>query len=114
MVEQREIVEPKLPGDAVQQGAKVPVPGAKPRPCFELIDEARMARRPLLCSNIGGMKEKVVDRQIGLSFLAGSGADLARRIQECTRTDALWQSLRANIRPPTTVRQVVDELERFF
>jgi glycosyltransferase involved in cell wall biosynthesis len=47
-----------------------------------VIQEAALAGRPVLCSRIGGMAEKVQDGVTGLHFEAGSVADLADRIEQ--------------------------------
>ena len=47
-----------------------------------VIQEAALAGRPVLCSRIGGMAEKVQEGATGLHFEAGSVADLADRIQQ--------------------------------
>jgi glycosyltransferase involved in cell wall biosynthesis len=46
-----------------------------------VIQEAKMAGRPILVSNIGGMAEKVSDGVDGLHFLAGSALDCASKIE---------------------------------
>lgn len=45
-----------------------------------VIQEARVAGTPILCSNIGGMAEKVEDGVTGAHFLVGSPAHLAEKI----------------------------------
>jgi glycosyltransferase involved in cell wall biosynthesis len=45
-----------------------------------VIQEARAAGVPVLCSNIGGMSEKVRPGLDGAHFLVGSSADLADKI----------------------------------
>jgi glycosyltransferase involved in cell wall biosynthesis len=47
-----------------------------------VIQEAALAGRPVLCSRIGGMAEKVQEGATGLHFEAGSVADLAGRIEQ--------------------------------
>jgi len=46
-----------------------------------VIQEAYAAGRPVICSGIGGMAEKVVDGVTGLHFDMGDAADLARVIR---------------------------------
>ena len=50
-----------------------------------VIQEALLHRRPIICSDIGGMAEKVRDGKDGLHFRAGSAQDLADRIAEVLR-----------------------------
>lgn len=47
-----------------------------------VIQEAKLAGKPVLCSDIGGMSEKVSDGVSGMHFIAGSVDDLAKRICE--------------------------------
>jgi glycosyltransferase involved in cell wall biosynthesis len=64
-----------------------------------VIQEAFMAGRPVICSDIGGMREKVRDGVDGLHFRAGDPADLAATIRRACDTPGLWDRLRAGIRP---------------
>jgi glycosyltransferase involved in cell wall biosynthesis len=57
-----------------------------------VIQEAFAAGRPVICTGIGGMAEKVPDRQAGLHFRRGDAADLARVMQEAT-DDVLYEAL---------------------
>ena len=43
-----------------------------------VIQEAYAAGRPVICTGIGGMAEKVPNRRSGLHFRLDDGADLAR------------------------------------
>jgi len=45
-----------------------------------VIQEALVARRPILCSAIGGMAERVADGGVGVTFQPGSAVDLARTL----------------------------------
>ena len=67
-----------------------------------VIQEAFNHRRPVICSNIGGMAEKVTDGVDGLHFRAGDARDLARRIERACNAK-LWTSLRAGITPPVSI-----------
>ena len=66
-----------------------------------VIQEAFYHGRPVICSNIGGMAEKVSDRVSGLHFQAGSAASLADAMLEAVETPGLWESLVRGI--PKTV-----------
>ncbi len=46
-----------------------------------VIQEAAIARTPILGSNIGGMKEKIIPGVTGEHFMAGSALDLASKIR---------------------------------
>jgi glycosyltransferase involved in cell wall biosynthesis len=64
-----------------------------------VIQEAFHFRRPVICSDIGGMAEKVRDGVDGLHFRAGDPASLARTMRRAIETEGLWSRLRAGIRP---------------
>jgi glycosyltransferase involved in cell wall biosynthesis len=62
-----------------------------------VIQEAFMQRRPVICSDIGAMAEKVADGVNGLHFRAGDARSLAKTIDRASRSPALWQRLRDGI-----------------
>jgi glycosyltransferase involved in cell wall biosynthesis len=64
-----------------------------------VIQEAFMAGRPVICSDIGGMAEKVRDGVDGLHFRAGDPTALADTLCRACDTPGLWDRLRAGIRP---------------
>jgi glycosyltransferase involved in cell wall biosynthesis len=66
-----------------------------------VIQEALHHRRPIICSDIGGMAEKVQDGRDGLHFRAGSAQDLADRLSEVLGKPEAWDRLHATLRPPT-------------
>jgi glycosyltransferase involved in cell wall biosynthesis len=70
-----------------------------------VIQEAFSHRRPVICSDIGGMAEKVKPYQSGLHFRVGNARDLANRLVEAATTPDLWESLRAGIVPPPTIAE---------
>jgi glycosyltransferase involved in cell wall biosynthesis len=72
-----------------------------------VIQEAFHARRPVICSNIGGMAEKVKDGVNGVHFMAGNGADLARRIEEAASSAGLWDRLQGGIPDPVGIQETV-------
>jgi len=45
-----------------------------------VIQESFMAKTPVLCSNIGGMKEKIIDGKNGWYFKVGDSNDLSEKI----------------------------------
>ena len=61
------------------------------------IQESFMSGLPVLCSNIGGMAEKVTDRINGLHFLVGDHFDLLEKLLELSRNPDLYNRLRNNI-----------------
>src|SRR5581483_10214998 len=64
-----------------------------------VIQEANAFGRPVICSDIGGVAEKVTDGVDGLHFRAGDPASLAEVMERAVRTPGLWDRLRAGIRP---------------
>jgi glycosyltransferase involved in cell wall biosynthesis len=75
-----------------------------------VIQEGFAAGRPVICSGIGGMAEKVANGVTGIHFRTGNPADLAVRIEECATNTNLWQRLCANIPRPPTIEETVDQL----
>lgn len=75
-----------------------------------VIQEAFAAGRPVICSNIGGMAEKVPHGVAGLQFRVGSAADLAARIEQAATEPDLWERLCAGVPKPPTIERSVDEL----
>ena len=63
-----------------------------------VIQEAFAAGRPVICTGIGGMAEKVPDRQAGLHFRRGDAADLARVMREAA-DDVLYAALCSQLPP---------------
>lgn len=74
-----------------------------------VIQEALLHRRPILCSDIGGMAEKVRDGADGLHFRAGNGQHLADRMVEVLNDDTAWDRLRASMRGPFNTRDCARE-----
>jgi glycosyltransferase involved in cell wall biosynthesis len=68
-----------------------------------VIQEAFAHRRPVICSNIGGMAEKVADGKNGLQFRVGDAASLADKLMLAVTKDGLLDELRAGITPPPTI-----------
>jgi glycosyltransferase involved in cell wall biosynthesis len=67
-----------------------------------VIQEAYAAGRPVICTGIGGMAEKVPNRRSGLHFRLNDGADLARVMGEAA-DEVLYKALCSNI--PTVADQ---------
>jgi glycosyltransferase involved in cell wall biosynthesis len=65
-----------------------------------VIEEALIAGRPIICSNIGGMAEKVDDGRFGVHFEVGNAADLSATIARCCGNSELWRKLAAGRRRP--------------
>ena len=65
-----------------------------------VIQEALHHRRPVICSNIGGMAEKIRDGEDGLHFRVRSAEDLADRFTEVLSEPSIWDRLHHSIRNP--------------
>jgi glycosyltransferase involved in cell wall biosynthesis len=79
-----------------------------------VIQEAFHYGRPVICSDIGGMAEKVTHGVDGLHFRAGDAADLARTLEYAVSTPGLWEQLQAGIRPVYRMEQHVAVLEALY
>jgi len=67
-----------------------------------VIAEAFMFGKPVICSNIGGMRERVRDDVDGLHFVARDSESLADVMARALNEEGLWERLHANtISPPT-------------
>jgi glycosyltransferase involved in cell wall biosynthesis len=62
-----------------------------------VIQEAFLHRRPVICSGVGGMAEKVHDDVNGLHFVLGNPGSLAGAIGKAVTTPNLWETLVAGI-----------------
>jgi glycosyltransferase involved in cell wall biosynthesis len=67
-----------------------------------VISEAHHHGRPVICSNIGGMKEFVEHDVSGLHFQAGSASSLADAMQRGLNENNLWNNLRDKITKPAS------------
>lgn len=75
-----------------------------------VIQEAFFHGRPVICSDVGGMAEKVRDGVDGMHFRVGDAHSLARTIESAARNPRLWRSLRDGIREPHAMDRHVDHL----
>jgi glycosyltransferase involved in cell wall biosynthesis len=62
-----------------------------------VIQESFLHRRPVICSDIGGMAEKVTDGVNGLHFRVEDRVGLAEVIGRAVSTPSLWEQLRGGI-----------------
>jgi glycosyltransferase involved in cell wall biosynthesis len=79
-----------------------------------VIEEAHQSRRPVICSDIGGMAESVGDGVDGLHFRAGDPHALAATLRRAVETDGLWDRLVEQIAPVRTVGDTARDHERLF
>jgi glycosyltransferase involved in cell wall biosynthesis len=75
-----------------------------------VIQEAFAQRRPVICSDIGGMAEKVTDDVNGLWFKVGDMDSLAATIRRAIATEDLWERLRGGIPPVHSMSEHADVL----
>jgi glycosyltransferase involved in cell wall biosynthesis len=73
-----------------------------------VIQEAFCSGRPVICSGIGGMAEKVRSGIDGLHFEARNPTDLSDVLTQAVTTPGLWDELASNIRQPMTYSQCAD------
>jgi glycosyltransferase involved in cell wall biosynthesis len=58
-----------------------------------VISEARMFKRPVICSNVGAMAERVEHNVDGLQFQMADPRSLAAAMQRAATEPGLWQKL---------------------
>ena len=76
--------------------------------------EAFQYGRPVICSNIGGMSEKVTDGVSGLHFSRRDPASLADAIRRAAGTPGLWERLRAGIPPVPMIMDHAAEMTEAY
>lgn len=79
-----------------------------------VIEEALIAGRPVICSNIGGMAEKVEDGVFGVHFEVGNAIDLAATFERCCGNLDLWRRLVAGRRRPANSDEVADRHSEIY
>jgi len=79
-----------------------------------VIQEAFFHRRPIFCSDVGGMAEKVRDGVDGIHFRRNDAFSLARTIEAATANPRLWRSLRDGIREPHPMDTHIARLRELY
>jgi glycosyltransferase involved in cell wall biosynthesis len=79
-----------------------------------VIQEAFLHRRPVICSDIGGMAEKVTDGVDGIHFRARDPVSLADAIERAVSTPGLWESLRGGIERVHAMDEHVERLSGLY
>ena len=79
-----------------------------------VISEAWMFRRPVICSNVGGMAERVTHETDGLHFEMGDPAALAATMRRAATEEGLWEKLGAAIPAPPTRREMVEGYVKLY
>jgi glycosyltransferase involved in cell wall biosynthesis len=72
-----------------------------------IIEEALAHRRPVICSNIGGMAEKVRPGKDGFQFAVGNPADLAGLLVRLAAGERIWEELQLTMRTPRPLDDVI-------
>jgi glycosyltransferase involved in cell wall biosynthesis len=75
-----------------------------------VIAEAFARRRPVICSDLGGMAEKVSHERDGLRVAPGDPMALAATLRRAGGEAGLWERLSAGIRPPHRMADHVETL----
>ena len=73
-----------------------------------VISEAWMFGRPVICSNAGGMAERVTHEVDGLHFELGDAAALAATIERACTEEGLWERMHAAIPTPPSRATMAD------
>lgn len=79
-----------------------------------VIQEAFMAGVPIVCSDIGGMAEKVTDRVNGLHFVAGSHFALLDRLLELASSPELYERLVQGIPEILSDQQMAASMQELY
>lgn len=79
-----------------------------------VIQEALSARRPVICSDIGGMAEKVRDGVDGFHFRARSGVALAELLRELADDPARLAALAPTLAVPPTAAETVQATRALY
>lgn len=74
-----------------------------------VIQEAFLHGRPVICSDIGGMAEKVRNNVNGLHFRAASAESLVDKLVEAIRSPDLWDRLRSRIPRPISAAEAAEQ-----
>lgn len=75
-----------------------------------VIQESFIAKTPVLCSNIGGMREKVTNGFNGMHFKTGDTEDLTKKIMSVYLNRDILKKLTKNIKPVKSIESNCDEL----
>jgi glycosyltransferase involved in cell wall biosynthesis len=79
-----------------------------------VIHEALVHHRPVICSDIGSMVERIQDGVNGLHFRAGDPYDLADKIQIAVGSPELWDRLRSGIKQPQTMDEHATKITAIY
>ena len=74
-----------------------------------VIQEVFMHKRPIICSNIGGMAEKVENNITGLHFRVRNAVSLAKVMKKSCSDSQLWERCVGNIGPRLSMEESARE-----
>jgi glycosyltransferase involved in cell wall biosynthesis len=92
----------------------VVVPSITPETGPLTLLEAFQRGRPVICSDFGGMAEKVTDGVNGLHFRRGNPHSLADAMRRAAETPGLWERLRSGIPHVQTIDEHVGRLSEHY
>ena len=79
-----------------------------------VIQEAFLAKIPVIASNIGGIPELVRDGENGLLFEPANSKDLYEKVKLILDNPQLIEELKANIHPPKSIEENAREVEMLY
>ena len=79
-----------------------------------VIQEALFNRRPVICSDIGGMAEKVRDGLDGFHFRAGSAHALAALLKRLAAEPERLAALQATMASPPSLQETARATQRLY
>jgi glycosyltransferase involved in cell wall biosynthesis len=79
-----------------------------------VVQEAFQYRRPVICSGIGGMAEKVTHGVNGLHFTVSNPEALAETIRRAVTTPGLWEELWSGIPPVYGMPEHVESISGIY
>lgn len=74
-----------------------------------VVSEGFLFGKPVICSSIGGIGERVRDGVDGLHFAVGSSTALAGVMKRALTEDGLWQRLHDNVAPPPSAESIAKQ-----
>ena len=86
----------------------VVMPSVWPETFGLVVSEAWDARRPVISSRAGGLGDRIVDGENGLSFLPGSATQLAQILQDCVGDADKWRALTGSMSDEITLQSAWD------
>ena len=79
-----------------------------------VISEAWMFKRPVIASNVGGMKERITDGVDGLHFNIGDARSLAEVMRRACNEEGLWEKLSRGIKLPRNRERMTEMFCRLY